>query len=86
MFKQRFMLKWMPSSVVCFLILSTNDKTLSLYCIDDLERACTMEDIEQMTYLDCVIKVSVYLPRTCGGRSISVKIGIVACLSIRPNG
>ncbi len=27
-------------------------------CLDDRERACTMEDIQQMTYLDCVIKVS----------------------------
>jgi hypothetical protein len=25
---------------------------------DDDERSCTVEDIEQMTYLDCVIKVS----------------------------
>jgi hypothetical protein len=25
---------------------------------DDLERECTMEDIEQMTYLDCCIKVN----------------------------
>jgi cytochrome P450 len=27
-------------------------------CLDDRERACTMEDIQQMTYLDCVIKVN----------------------------
>jgi hypothetical protein len=26
--------------------------------LDDRERACTMEDIQQMIYLDCVIKVS----------------------------
>ncbi len=28
------------------------------YCLDDCERDCTMEDIQKMTYLDCVIKVS----------------------------
>ena len=28
-----------------------------LFLIDDRERTCTMEDIQQMTYLDCVIKV-----------------------------
>jgi len=27
-------------------------------CLDDRERSCTMEDIQQMTYLDCVIKVN----------------------------
>ena len=27
-------------------------------CLDDRERECTMEDIQQMTYLDCVIKVN----------------------------
>jgi hypothetical protein len=26
--------------------------------LDDRERACTMEDIKKMTYLDCVIKVN----------------------------
>ena len=31
---------------------------ISICCyLDDRERACTIEDIEQMTYLDCVIKV-----------------------------
>ncbi len=32
----------------------------SVFCLfkDDRERPCTMEDIEQMTYLDCVIKVN----------------------------
>jgi cytochrome P450 family 4 subfamily V len=28
------------------------------FCSDDRERECTMEDIQQMTYLDCVIKVN----------------------------
>jgi cytochrome P450 len=28
------------------------------YCLDDEERECTMEDIQKMTYLDCVIKVN----------------------------
>ncbi len=27
-------------------------------CLDDRERECTMEDIQKMTYLDCVIKVN----------------------------
>jgi hypothetical protein len=26
--------------------------------LDDRERACTMEDAQQMSYLDCVIKAS----------------------------
>ncbi len=27
-------------------------------CLDDRERECTIEDIQKMTYLDCVIKVN----------------------------
>ena len=27
-------------------------------CLDDRERDCTMEDIDNMKYLDCVIKVN----------------------------
>ena len=38
-------------------ILSFNEVIFCLFK-DDRERACTMEDIEQMTYLDCVIKVN----------------------------
>jgi hypothetical protein len=33
---------------------------MAYFCsyLDDRERDCTMEDIQKMTYLDCVIKVN----------------------------
>ncbi len=34
--------------------------SMKYFCfdLDDRERACTMDDIQKMTYLDCVIKVN----------------------------
>ena len=49
------MLKWIPFLEV---ISSTVFNRYFGSFLDDLERQCTMEDIEQMTYLDCVIKVN----------------------------
>ena len=59
MFKLKFMLKWMLSLEVNNLrfvrIIEDNFFDLD---IDDKERACTMEDIQEMTYFELVIKVS----------------------------
>ena len=53
------MLKWMLSLEVNNLrsirIMENNFFDLD---IDDKERACTMEDIQEMTYFELVIKVS----------------------------
>ncbi len=50
------MLSWILVLEVTSLFVSISRCISS--CLDDRERACTMKDIEQMTYLDCVIKVN----------------------------